>query len=120
MIKDISDTLPIADQPKLKNIKSFITNSIIDSNDKDGIKYGATVDSEVLAVDFRERLKERFPNLSPNEIQLCEYFQMGLNTREISQLSGKPIKTVNMARYRLRKSLNLSPEDDLHQFLQSI
>lgn len=120
MIKDVSDTLPIADQPKLKNIKSFITNSIIDSSDKETSKYGMIPESEVLAEDFRERLKERFPNLSPNEVQLCEYFQMGLNTREISQLSGKPMKTVNMARYRLRKSLNLSPEDDLHQFLQSL
>lgn len=120
MVKDISDSFPIADQVKFKNLRSFINNSIMDSSDKESGKYGTVANPETPAKDFKAILKERFPNLSSNEVQLCEYFQMGLNTREISQLSGKPIKTVNMARYRLRKSLGLSPEEDLHKFLLSL
>ena len=46
--------------------------------------------------------------------------RVNLSTKEISMITGSTPKTINMNRYRLRKSLNLSTEEDLTTYLQSV
>jgi DNA-binding CsgD family transcriptional regulator len=48
------------------------------------------------------------------------YYRMGLSTGEIANITGKQAKTVTMARYRLRKELDLDNDTDLFSFLNSI
>lgn len=62
--------------------------------------------------EFIERLVERHPGLTQGERHLATLLRVELSTKEIAMLSGTTPKTINMNRYRLRKSLGLSSEDD--------
>jgi hypothetical protein len=54
------------------------------------------------------------------DVQLSIYYRMGLTTRDIARLHGKQPQTVTMARYRLRKEIDLPEDQDLTIFFNSI
>lgn len=70
--------------------------------------------------EFLQRLTEQHPNLTQGEKDLSLLLCINLSTKEISLLTGRNPKTINMNRYRLRKSLNLSSNDSLTDYLQNI
>ena len=70
--------------------------------------------------EFIKRLTLRHPNLTRGEIHLATLLRVELSTKEIAMLTGTTPKTINMNRYRLRKSLELSAEDDLVTYIRSI
>ena len=69
--------------------------------------------------DFSVRLKEAYPNLSPQEMKLAAYLRMNLSTKEIAQLLNITVRGVEIARYRLRKKLPLKREENLTEFILS-
>ncbi len=69
---------------------------------------------------FVEKLLAKFPHLSEGDRQMAIYYRMGLSTGEIAGITGKQAKTVTMARYRLRKELDLDNDTNLFSFLNSI
>jgi hypothetical protein len=58
--------------------------------------------------EFYNELIRRFPNLSPNEQRLCAFLRLNMTTKEISELTGQRHATLETARSRLRKKLNIS------------
>ena len=70
--------------------------------------------------EFIEKLVKQHPNLTQGEKYLATLLRVNLSTKEISMITGSTPKTINMNRYRLRKSLNLSTEEDLTTYLQSV
>jgi len=69
---------------------------------------------------FQNRLMERFPDLSPTERRLCTFLRLDMNTREIASLTGQTFKSLEVARTRIRKKLNLSHEENLTNFIAVI
>ncbi|MFY0624852.1 MAG: two component regulator three y domain-containing protein [Reichenbachiella sp.] len=69
--------------------------------------------------DFSHRLLEEYPKLSPQEVKLSTYLRMNLSTKEIAQLLNITVRGVEIARYRLRKKLDLVREDNLTEFILS-
>ena len=69
---------------------------------------------------FIERLSQLHPNLSGNEKRLSSLLRVGLSTKEIASIIHSTPKTVNMARYRLRKHLNLETDDSLTEYMKQI
>ena len=67
--------------------------------------------------DFTVGLKEKHPNISPNELKLCAYLRMNLSTKEIAQLMNISVRGVEISRYRLRKKLGLASEVSLFDYL---
>lgn len=67
--------------------------------------------------DFLVAIKNRFPNLTANELKLCAYLRMNLSTKEIAQLMNISVRGVEISRYRLRKKLQLPTEVNLFNFL---
>lgn len=67
--------------------------------------------------DFLTRLREDYPDLSPNEQKLCSFLRLNLNTKEIANLLGISIRGVEVARYRLRKKLALEKGENLSKFI---
>lgn len=67
--------------------------------------------------DFFNRLKEQFPDLTPGDIKLCAYLKMNLSSKEIAHLLNISIRSVEVHRYRIRKKLNLSPTENLVEYL---
>jgi len=70
--------------------------------------------------DFFRRLKERYPGLTHNEERLCAYLRINLSTKEVSQMLNLTVAAVDKARNRLRKKMELSPEQSLPEFLAAI
>ncbi len=62
---------------------------------------------------FQGRLLEKYPELTPAERRLCSFIRLDMNTREISSLSGQSIKSIEVARTRIRKKLNVPHEQNL-------
>ena len=70
---------------------------------------------------FYERLLEQFPTLTPNELKLCGLLRLNLTTKEIADLTGQQYRTIEMARFRLRKHMGLTdPQVHLINFLAKI
>lgn len=69
--------------------------------------------------DFLNRLKEKYPDLSPKELRLCAYLRMNLSTKEIAPLMNISVRGVEISRYRLRKKLNLASNTNLTDFILS-
>jgi ligand-binding sensor domain-containing protein/DNA-binding CsgD family transcriptional regulator len=67
--------------------------------------------------DFLTRLRNDYPDLSPNEQKLCVFLRLNLNTKEIANLLGISIRGVEVGRYRLRKKLDLDRGQNLSKFI---
>jgi len=66
---------------------------------------------------FYRVLLEKFPSLTPNERKLCALLRSGLSSKDIAILTFQNPQSVDVARYRLRKKLNLVNEENLIDFL---
>jgi len=57
---------------------------------------------------FYSKLVDKYPNLTPNELKLCAFLRLNLTSKDICELTGQQISAIEVARYRLRKKLNIS------------
>jgi DNA-binding NarL/FixJ family response regulator len=69
---------------------------------------------------FFNKLKDSYPELSPNDLKFCAYLRLNLSSKEMAQLLNVTIKAIEVGRYRLRKKLKLQPETNLFEFLTEI
>jgi tetratricopeptide (TPR) repeat protein len=70
---------------------------------------------------FYESLLQKYPDLTQNELKLCAFLRLNMSSKEISDLTGQRILTIDHARYRLRKKLGISnSETNLVTFLSQI
>ncbi|WP_395063943.1 triple tyrosine motif-containing protein, partial [Flavobacterium sp.] len=63
--------------------------------------------------DFLKRLKEKYPTISPRELDLSTYLLMNMSTKEIAEIMNISNGGVELARYRLRKKLDLNKKENL-------
>ena len=68
---------------------------------------------------FYENLNEKYPNLTMKEMRLCALLRLGLSTKEIADITFKEVRSVESARNRLRKKLQIDQTEDLQKFLMS-
>lgn len=101
--------------PHLKKVNAFISQ--YQSGDKTNSSLLLNIEEK--NKEFLDRLALKHPNLTQGEKYLATLLRVNLSTKEISMITGTIPKTINMNRYRLRKSLNLSTEEDLVEYLQS-
>ena len=62
--------------------------------------------------EFYDRLNDRFPDLTPNERKLCAFLRLNMTTKDIASITHQSMHSINMARTRLRKRMNLSGRDE--------
>lgn len=78
------------------------------------------IQMDELHQEFFKTMKKKFPNLSIYDLRLCAYLKLGLNSKEMADILHVLPSSINVSRSRLRKKLNLLPEADLFEFLNSI
>lgn len=101
---------------QLTRIQSIIRENI--NHDDDWRNFMHNFDAAY--EDFTKRLQERHPDLTPTELRTCCYLKMGLSSKDIAPLFNISYRCVEMTRYRLRKKLGLSREDNLTEYLQKL
>lgn len=67
---------------------------------------------------FYENLIAHHPDLSANEEKLCAFISLGLSTKDIASLTFRQVRSVESARLRLRKKLNIENADHLFDYLK--
>ena len=65
-----------------------------------------------------DRLRANYPSLSQTDLRLCVYIKLNLSTKETAELMNISPRSVEMARYRLRKKLGLGSNDNIGSILQ--
>jgi len=65
-------------------------------------------------------LSTKFPSLTTSDLKLAAYIRMNISSKEISSLLNISPKSTEMARYRLRKKLELDHDQNLTAFLMNI
>ncbi len=78
------------------------------------------VNFEKINHDFFEKLKQIDSSLSKRELRLCAFIKMDLTNKEIAPLLNISIRGVETARYKVRKKLKLSHDDNFIHFLESL
>jgi DNA-binding CsgD family transcriptional regulator len=102
-------------QKELELLEEEIKNKIWVNKDSDN--FYQKVDE--LSSSFYERLNKQFEGLTKTDVRLCSFIKLNLNTKQIATLQNINPSSVKMSRNRLRKKLNLTPEDDLSSFLRT-
>lgn len=66
---------------------------------------------------YLQKLSSKNIKLSPREIKLASFLRMNMSSKEISKLMNVTIRSVELARYRLRKKLKLAHDQNLVEYL---
>lgn len=67
-----------------------------------------------------DKLKNTYPGISKTDMKLCVYTKLNLSTKEIANLMNISVRSVEMARYRLRKRLNLPAGQSINELLKKL
>lgn len=70
--------------------------------------------------DFTRKLMTHHTGLKKTDIKLCAYLRMGLSSKEMASLLNTSVRSIETARYRLRKKLNVESGENLIDFIKSI
>jgi DNA-binding CsgD family transcriptional regulator len=121
LLTTIKNSLKTLNSAPLDVETSTELNRLVRSIDKDlegNEHWSAFADSfDQVHGKFITRLKESFPELTPQEVKFSAYIRMNLNTKEIANLLGISVRGVEIGRYRVRKKLGLTRQDNLTNFL---
>lgn len=70
--------------------------------------------------DFYQRLKTKFPDLTSNEKKLSGFIRLNMSTKDISAITMQSLKSIEVARSRLRQKLKLGSGDNLNVFISNL
>ncbi|TPG31850.1 tetratricopeptide repeat protein [Flavobacterium pectinovorum] len=120
---EISNRLVELKKQMKKNDQDIIQKIILDiknAQDDDIWKEFEVRFSQVYN-DFYERLNTKYPDLTLNEKRICAFLRLNMTTKEICALTRQSYNSLNVARARLRRKLNIHNEEiNLVTFLENI
>jgi ligand-binding sensor domain-containing protein/DNA-binding CsgD family transcriptional regulator len=136
----VNNTLQVVNKNKVLNeiiykLKDINTETLDESNKYQFTKINKSISKEVntdkswkdlekhiknVHFDFLKRLKAKYPTITPRELDLATYLLMNMSTKEISEIMNISGGGVELARYRLRKKLELTRKQNLIGFLMKV
>lgn len=75
---------------------------------------------ESINKNFYSRLRQSYPEISPNDLKICALIKLNLSIKEMAAILNISPDSVKTARYRLRKKLQLNTEDNLTDFILNL
>lgn len=69
---------------------------------------------------FYDRLLEKHPSLTETELRHCMFIKLHMQTKEISRILLIDPRSVQTARYRIKKKMDLTEDQDLREYLLHI
>ena len=124
MLSDISAKLVHLDRNakgiEAKEVITLISQELRNRTDDKMLNEFSLRFQEVHA-GFYEKLLLAHPDLSQSDLKLCAFLRLNMSTKDISELTGQQLASIDQARYRLRKKLGLSnSETNLVTFLSQV
>ncbi|WP_417590320.1 tetratricopeptide repeat protein [Owenweeksia hongkongensis] len=115
-IYEIESEVPAATQKKVKYIANQINYSF--NHDKSWEDFRKSF--EQVHSGFFDKLKKGSAELTSNDLRICALMRINLGSKDIASLLGISTDSLRVARYRLRKKLNIDQGDNLRKFILSI
>ena len=72
---------------------------------------------ELLEPSFLKNILNKFPALTQSDLKILTLIRMNLDSNEIARILRRTPESTKMARYRLRKRLELSNQESLEKFV---
>ena len=117
---DLSHVIKTVENTQAKDEVKKIIRSLNDDESMDTEWDNFSKHFDKVHSDFLAILKEKHPDITPNEHKLCAYLRMNLSTKEIAQLMNISVRGVEISRYRLRKRLGISSDTNLFDYMIKI
>jgi len=116
LLEEIKKVIGTKEPTSEKDLKKLISKYTIQDNSwKDFDNY-----FESLNKNFYSRLKQKYPDISSNDLKICALIKLNLSIKEMASILNISPDSVKTARHRLRKKLQLSTEDNLTDFILAV
>ncbi len=113
-LKDLRQEQSETNLKKLRGLENLVNFEMQDENNWEQFR----VYFDQVNHNFTESLLKKHPNLTTNDIRTCILIKLNLSIKEMAALLNISTQGVEKSKYRLKKRLNLSIEDDLTEFLR--
>lgn len=116
LLEEIKSIIRKKDDTTEKQLSRIINSHFTqDQNWNDFDKYFESVNK-----NFYNKLKQKYPDISSNDLKICALIKLNLSIKEMASILNISPDSVKTARYRLRKKLQLTTEDNLTEFILSV
>ncbi|MCF6132330.1 tetratricopeptide repeat protein [Flavobacterium wongokense] len=116
LLDEIKTILSKKEPTSEKDLKKLVSKyTIQDNNWKDFDNYFESVNK-----NFYTRLKQKYPEISTNDLKICALIKLNLSIKEMASILNISPDSVKTARHRLRKKLQLSTEENLTDFILTV
>jgi len=108
----IDNQQPLSEQQLIKMVnRHFEQNNVWNDFDR----YFESINK-----NFYTRLKQAHPEISANDLKICALIKLNLSIKEMSTILNISPDSVKTSRYRLRKKLKLTADENLTEFILSV
>ena len=117
--EQLSDAIKAKNGNLTQSLKKMQRHISMERNSEESweqfLKYFGAVHS-----DFFEKLNKQFEGLSRKELKHCALIKMNMTLKESAGIFGISPESVKVARYRLRKKINIDEKISLYEYLSTI
>lgn len=124
MLSDISNRLTQIEKEEITEASKAVISKIshelsIGADEKIWKEF--SVRFQEVHTGFYEAILVKFPDLTQNELKLCAFLRLNMSTKDVSELTGQTVMTIEKSRTRLRKKLGIANSElNLVTFLLQI
>lgn len=118
ILKEIKETLMDLKKSTNKKVLDEILNKIKINSKHDWNEFNIRFTS--VNEDFYNTLSEKHPSLTQKDHKLCALIKLNFSSKDMAQLLGISMDSVNTSRYRLRKKLDLDKDENLTEYIAQI
>ncbi len=101
---------------EIRKIIDFINRQNVFENDWENLK----IHFVKMHPSFFDKINKRSPKITQNELRHCAYVKLGFSAKETSDLLGTLPRSIEQARFRIKKKLNLPSDQKLKDYLRNI
>lgn len=116
LVENLKKVASNDDSVTIQNLIASLKSELLEDSQLNRIKN----DIEILNQEFAQRIKTLHPNLTATDIEICSYLRLSLERKEIAKLRFTSVDAVKKSRNRIRKKMNLAPDEDLDTYVKTI
>lgn len=75
---------------------------------------------DAISAAFVERLRERIPGITPQEIHYCSLIRTGMNNQQLAQSLNKSQSTIRSYKHRISKKAGVQQKDGLIKLIEAL
>lgn len=118
LVDEIKELMPKTDDDNKSTLSSLVSS--IKTQFSDGAWEEFEARFSQVHNRFLDNLKEKHADLTPNEVKLCVFLKLGLSSKEIASTTSRTVRSVETARTRLRKKLDIPTETNLITYINEV